>query len=171
MTTLSWIMILSSLLLLILVLFLFRRKKFIWAIILLAIGAGAWYGFKEYTRSNKDLLYSLPDQRISAASLVKEFEINDSSANRKYLGKVIETDGIVKEVQKDEAGYYTVVLGETGKLSTVRCSMDTAHQQDASRLRVGSSAVMRGSCTGFNKDDMGLGSDVILNFCVIVSTK
>ena len=102
---------------------------------------------------------------------VKEFEINDSSANRKYLGKIIETDGIVKEVSKDEAGYYTVVLGEEGKMSAIRCSMDTVHKQDASRLKVGSSVVIRGSCTGFNKDEMGLGSDVILNFCVIVSTK
>jgi tRNA_anti-like len=158
-----------SVILLISILFLLRRKKFFWAIFLLAIAGGAWYGYKQYTRTNRDIATVKADISLSAAALVKEYEKNDSSANKKYLGKIIETDGIIKEVKKDEAGYYTVVLGETGSLSSVRCSMDTVHQQDAAPLVVGSSTILRGVCTGFNKDDMGLGSDVILNRCVIVS--
>jgi hypothetical protein len=49
--------------------------------------------------------------------------------------------------------------------------MDSTHQKDAAKLVSGSSTTVRGSCTGFNKDDLGLGSDVILNRCVIVSNK
>jgi hypothetical protein len=46
--------------------------------------------------------------------------------------------------------------------------MDSVHQQDAAKVSVGTSVTVRGACTGFNKDEMGLGSDVILNRCVIV---
>lgn len=80
--------------------------------------------------------------------------------------------GNVKAIEKDEKGYYTIVLGDSQSLSSVRCSMDTTHNQDAAHLTNGSSATVRGSCNGFNKDESGLlGSDVILNYCVIISTK
>ena len=139
--------------------------------ILVVMAGGAWYGFKEFYRKNKDLIDVKADVRTGALELIKDYESNDSAANKKYLGKVIEVTGIVKEVPKDDSGYYTVVLGDTSSRSTVRCAMDTAHQQDAANLPVGSSAILRGNCTGFNRDEMGIGSDVILNRSVIIRDK
>ncbi len=171
MTNLLWIILVVWLILLLLIVILLRRKKIMWALLLLVVGVGIWYGYRQYSRTNQDIARVRADVKLSAVDLVKEFEINDSSANKKYLGKIIETDGIIKEVRKDEAGYYTVVLGDTTKLSSVRCSMDTAYHEDAANLVLFSSAIVRGVCTGFNRDEMGLGSDVILNRCVIVSNK
>ena len=144
-----------------------KNKKIIWLIVLVVAG-GAWYGYKEYTRKNKDLTRVKADIKISATGLIREYEANDSASNKKFLGKIIEVDGTVKDVKKDEAGYYTLVLGDTTSMSSVRCSLDTTHQQDAASLLVGSSTLVRGACTGFNKDEMGLGSDVILNRTVII---
>ncbi|MBK5270517.1 MAG: hypothetical protein JJE22_05825 [Bacteroidia bacterium] len=135
------------------------------------IGYGIWQGVSEYNRANKDFSNVTADIKIVATDLIQEYETNDSSANKKYLGKIIEISGVIKDIAKDEAGYYTVVLGDTASMSSVRCSMDSVHQQDAARQTIGSSATVRGSCTGFNKDEMGLGSDVILNRCVIVQNK
>jgi hypothetical protein len=147
------------------------RKKTIWLIILLVAAGVGWYAYKEYTRPNKDFLYAKPDYILSASSLINEYESNDSSANKKYNGQIVEIDGLVKKVEKDEKGFYTLILGDSSSLSSVRCSMDTTHQQDAAILAPGSSAVVRGACTGFNSDEMGLGSDVILNRCAIIDKK
>lgn len=147
------------------------RKKTILLIILIVVAGVAWYGYREFSRTNKDLGKVKPDITITSAALIGDYEANDSIANKKYLGKVVEVSGTVKEVNKDNGGYYTVVLGEAGSLSAVRCSMDTTHQADAAELAPGSSVMVRGACTGFNKDEMGLGSDVILNRCVIVKQK
>ena len=49
--------------------------------------------------------------------------------------------------------------------------MDSVHNADASFLKSGSSVVVKGNCTGFNKDEMGLGSDVILNRCAVITKK
>jgi len=149
----------------------FRRNKFILVLLFLAAGTGAWIGYKAYTRTNKSLSFVKPDIQLSASGLVEEYEKNDSVANKKYLGKILEVTGLVKEVTNDEGGFPTVVLGEAGKLSSVRCSMDSSQRQDASRLVAGTSITIRGACTGFNKDEMGLGSDVILNRSVIVEKK
>ena len=148
-----------------------RRRTIIWLVILLAIAIVGLYAWKEYTRGNKDLANAKADIIISAVQLVKEYETSDSTANNKYLGKIIETNGIIKAVEQDERGYYTLVIGDTSSLSSVRCSMDTTHKQDAAALTTGASVSVRGNCTGFNKDDMGLGSDVILNRCVIIKQK
>ncbi|HEX7903779.1 MAG TPA: hypothetical protein VF487_07865 [Chitinophagaceae bacterium] len=147
------------------------RKKSIGIIVLIIAVAVAWYGYKEYTRTPKDLFHAKADFVLSSAQLLHEYETNDSSANNRYNGKIIEVTGNIKKVEKDEQNFYTIVLGDSLSLNTIRCSMDTAHQQDAAVLVQGSSATMRGACTGYNKDEMGLGADVILNRCAVINKK
>ena len=135
------------------------------------LGIGAWLGFKEYNRTNKDLSIAEADVKISAINLISEFEDNDSAANVKYLGKILELDGNVKKVETDEDGNYTIILGESGNLSSVRCSMDTIYSKDAARVKEGSSVIIRGACTGYKKNELlgeNLGSDVELNRGIIV---
>jgi hypothetical protein len=145
------------------------KKKIILLTLLIAAAGGGWYVYKEYNRTNKDLRNTNPDFVTTATELIAEYERNDSLANKKYNGRVVELNAPVKKIEKDEKGFYTLVLGDSSSLSSVRCSMDTTHQQDAAVLIAGSSVVVRGSCTGFNKDEMGLGSDVILNRCAIIN--
>jgi hypothetical protein len=151
-----------------------KRKELIRPLIILIIlgtGFAVWKGLKEYNRKNEDLVNVKADIKISTVDFIHEYEANDSAANQKFLGKVVETEGNIKEIEKDEKGYYTIVLGDTGNLSSVRCSMDTVHNEDAAHLVKTSSVVIRGACTGFNKDEMGLGSDVILNRCAVITKK
>ena len=148
-----------------------KNRKFIWLFIILTAGIGVWQGLKLYNEKNPDYLNVKADIKISAVDFIHEYEANDSAANQKYPGKVVETDGNIKKIEKDEKGYYTVVLGDTSNFSSVRCSMDTVHNEDAAHLTAGSFVILRGACTGFNKDEMGLGSDVILNRCAVIRKK
>jgi hypothetical protein len=157
-----------GLLIFIALLWIFRKRKIVLLLIVLAAGAIGWYGFKEYIRTNKDLSNVNADIKISAVDLITEYEKNDSLANTKYIGRIIETNGNVKAIEKDDRGYYTIVLADTGTMSSVRCSIDTAHQNDAANIALGSSIVVRGKNNGYNKL---VGSDVYLNYCVIVQQK
>jgi tRNA_anti-like len=162
--------------LIILLIFLIKKKKknlvfLVLILTIITIGFGLWKGLEEYNRTNKDLVTVDPDIKISSGDLIHQYEANDSIADQKYLGKVIEVNGNIAKVERDEKGYYTVVFGDGNRASTVRCSMDTVHNQDAANLKEGSSAIIRGACTGFNKDEMGLGSDVILNRCAVIDKK
>jgi hypothetical protein len=162
----------AVLVVLVILLFVLRkRRKFIWLLIIVTVGIGAWYGYKLYNLKNPDLINVKADVKISAVDFIHEYEANDSVSNQKYLGKVVEVSGNIKEIKMDDKGYYTVILGDTGSMSSVRCSMDSVHQKDAAKLVSGSSTTVRGACTGFNKDEMGLGSDVILNRSVIIQKK
>ncbi len=144
-----------------------KPKKIIWLIIVLVVAAVAWYAYREYTRTHKDLHTLQPDFTITAAGLTEEYEKGETAAASKFNDMIVEVSGRIKKTEKDEKGDYTVVLDGKGT-SSVRCLVDTPYRKDAAILQAGTSAVVRGVCTGFIRDDMGLGSDVILNRCVII---
>ncbi|HYF32832.1 MAG TPA: hypothetical protein VD993_17025 [Chitinophagaceae bacterium] len=144
-----------------------KKGRIILAVILVAAAAGV-YAWKEFNRKNKDLTNVKAEHTVQAAAWINEFIANDTSANAKYLGKVVSVQGLVKQVEKDEEGKYTVVLGDTADMSSVRCSMDSVHAHNATSLTRGQSVNIKGIYIDFNKDDMGLGSDVKMNRCVIV---
>ena len=146
-------------------------KKIAWIILLIVVLAAVVYGYKEYTRTNKQLINERADYIISADSLIREYETNDSLAAAIYNGRIIEVSGAVKSVEKDNSGFYTIILGDPDGLSAVRCSIDTGQATKAAEINSGSSVIIRGVCTGYNKDEMGLGSDVILNRCAIINKK
>jgi hypothetical protein len=141
-------------------------KKKLLILLVIALLVAGWYGYKEYSRTNKDLASVKADIHLSDKELISAFEKNEKDANIKMLDKIIAVTGKVKEVQKDEKGYYTVVLGNEHNMSSVRCSMDSLHRDQASAIAAGSEVTMKGACTGFNADEL-LGSDVILNRCVV----
>jgi hypothetical protein len=148
-----------------------NTKKIIWLVVILLLGIAAWYGYKEYNRTNKSLAGVSADFKIDAISLLKEFENNDSLAGDKYNGKVIEAKGMVKSIEQDADDFYTLVIGDSASLSALRCVMDSAEAAGVSLVKPGSLVVVRGACTGYIKDEMGLGADLVLNRCILADKK
>lgn len=147
-----------------------KKRNIILISVLVLIAAGALYGYKEYNRRNKDLAAVTPDLRIQAADLIKKFETDEAAANKAFLTNkifVIAAGGRIKDVVKDERGYYTIILGDTLSMSSVRCAVDSVHTKDAVNIKRGDTITIQGAITGFNRDDL-LGSDVILNRCAIM---
>jgi hypothetical protein len=141
-----------------------KRKNILRYIVLpllLIIAAAAIYIYKEYNRTHKDTAKLKPDYLIVATDLLNEFESNQKASETKYWDKVIRVEGMVKEVIKDDKGFYTVVLGDTASMSSVRCSIDSVHNSEAAGVIRGRVIALKGICSGFNADEM-LGSDVIL---------
>jgi hypothetical protein len=140
-------------------------KRLIFLIVLVLITCTVWYVYKEYNRKNRNLAEVDVDAKISAAALLQAFEKDSASANKQYLGKILAVDGIIKNIQKEDDDA-TVILGDAGNMSSVRCSLDTTYILKLATYKEGTPISITGFCTGFNKDDL-LGSDVILNRCVI----
>lgn len=141
-----------------------KRKKIIRYVLLSLLligGTSAIYIYKEYNRTHKDTARLKPVYSLAATDLEKEFEGNETASTQKYADKVLRVEGIVKEVVKDDKGFYTVVLGDTLSMSSVRCSIDSLHSKDVMEVKKGTTLAVKGICSGFNADEM-LGSDVIL---------
>lgn len=140
-------------------------KRIIFFAVLVVVAVAAWYAYKEFNRKNKNLAEVEADVTISAPALLEAFEKDSSSANKQYLGKILAVTGNIKSIEKEDNNA-TVILGDAGNMSSVRCSMDTTYAAKMASYTKGQSITIKGAYTGFNKDDL-LGSDIILNRCVI----
>ena len=142
-----------------------RKKRILLAVLLIIIAAGL-YIYQEYNRTNVNVSSVTPEFAVSATELINAFTETDSIAGKKYVGKIISITGMLKNVHQDEQGHYTLSIGDTSSLSSVRCSVDSMYTERASTLRAGMNVVVKGNCTGYNEDEL-LGLDVIVNRCVI----
>ena len=141
------------------------RKKILLVILLVAV-VGAIYIYNEYHRTNVNIASQRAAFTVQATKLLNDFAANDSAASSKYVGKVISITGPVKNMNQDERGYYTLDLGDTSSLSSVRCSIDSMYTDLVSAIKRGMTVKVKGNCTGYNEDEL-LGLDVIVNRCII----
>jgi hypothetical protein len=148
-----------------------KKKKIIRYIVLplLVIGAvAAIYIYKEYNRKHKDTAKLKADYSLQATDLLTEFTGNEKSSGEKYMDKILLVEGLVKDIIKDEKGFYTIALGDTGSLSSVRCSIDSTHTNEVVNLQKGTRLAVKGICTGYTADEL-LGADVVLVRSVVDS--
>jgi hypothetical protein len=143
-----------------------KKRRIILGVIAVAVIGGAWFGYRAYNRKVKDLANVKAQITMHSSELIAAFEKNETVANTELLDKIIAVKGRVKEIEKNDRGHYTIVLGDTARMSSVRCSMDSVHVKEITGLSEGSDVTVKGACTGFNADEL-LGSDVVLNRCVI----
>jgi hypothetical protein len=143
------------------------RKTRILIAIILVVGAGAGYGYREFNRSNADVADESSAYVISALELIKEFETNDSLANSKYGGMIVSVKGPVKDINRDDRGHFTLSLGDSSSMSSIRCSIDSIHSGTVSSVKRGMNVSIKGNCTGYNKDEL-LGLDIIFNRSLVV---
>ncbi|MFN5318994.1 MAG: OB-fold protein [Bacteroidia bacterium] len=85
---------------------------------------------------------------ISAAALYKAFKTDSATANKKYLGKVIEVSGTVSEVINDEVPRYVLSVPDE-MLEGVIISQDARYRDSFKGLKVGDSAQFKGFCVGY----------------------
>ena len=136
-----------------------KKKKLIRNVLLVAVVLGigaAIYGYKEFNRKSESITSKAADFKVKPLDIITAFTDDEKAATLKYGGKII------------QQGNFTVVIGDNSSLSSVRCSIDSLFSKDVTELQLNAPAFLKGVCTGFNADEMGLGSDVILNRCVIV---
>lgn len=149
-----------------------KRKYFVWVLGLLVLLAGI-LGYFEFNRERNSLKNTDPKFSVNVKDLLQEFISNEDKAGKKYAGQtiILAVNGEIKEVIKNTANYYTVVMGDTNSLSSVRCVMDTTFSADYQELKRGTAITIKGNFNGYKADEMGIGADIELNYCVLSSPK
>lgn len=135
-------------------------KKILLFLLILAVGGGA-YGVYMYNKPHKNMQRQGADFELSAADLYSEFENDESAANTKYLDKVLQVTGNIREIIKEDEKV-SVIL-ETGNLmGGITCELDGFSEHDFSAFNEGDQLSLKGICTGMLLD-------VVLVRCVIIS--
>jgi Tfp pilus assembly protein PilV len=123
------------------------RKK-----ILLSIGLivciGIAVGIYLYQKPRTAAASQQTDFTLSADDLYKQFETNETAANQKYAGKILEVTGTVGEVQKTDSAY-SILLTAKEAMGGINCSMALAN---ADAVQQGKNITIKGKCAGFLMD-------------------
>jgi hypothetical protein len=146
-----------------------KQKKIIRVLLILLVIAalGGWYAYSEYNRPLANMADAKSEVSSKAIDLITDFEKDETAASKKFVDKVIEVEGTLKEATADDQGLYTLALGDEASMSSVRCSVDSAFTVVASQLNKGEIVKIKGVCSGFTIDEL-LGSDVTLVRCAVI---
>ena len=137
-----------------------KLYKFILIIISILILGGIISGLYLFNLKPKDLKKVKPDYIINAADLFTAFENDETIAALKYVDKVIEVTGTIKEIKQGENNSINISLDTGSALSSVICSFQG--HSDLPEYNVGDTITVRGECSGFLLD-------VLLNNCVVIT--
>lgn len=138
-----------------------KMKKIIALIIILTVGAGA-FGFYYYNKPRSGVSGINPVAIEDAKILFEEYNADETSANAKYLGKVVEVFGIVTSVDTDDRGTMNVMLDSGNEMGAVNCQFEKRDEMPV--LKKGNSVLIKGFCSG-------LLLDIVFVDCEIVSEK
>ncbi len=141
-----------------------KQIKIVIAIAFIVIALGSVYAYTEFNRKATSTEDLKSEFNTSAAELIVEFEKDNKTSNTKYLNKTIEVTGHIKTVE-DQLGT-TIVLGDSILSTSIRCSMDSSFRNKTSFTN-GQVITIKGIYTGFNADDLGIGSDIMINKSII----
>lgn len=143
------------------------KTKWIIALsVLVALTATGIYGYKEFNRKPKSASELPADFRLQAKDLLKEFVASENESNQKYLSKTLAITGLVNSVEKD--GENNIVFVFKDEISNaIRCSIDSTFSLQNPNNYQSKKITIKGICAGINTNELGLGSDIILNRCVI----
>ncbi len=124
-----------------------KKYFFIGGIVLLCfIG----WGFYLYNKPHANTANQKADFIISTVDLYTAFQKDETTANKKFLGKVIEVKGSVYAVQTGTKN--TNILMDASEMGGVNCSFSNEEPHSLQSLKKGNIITVKGRCTGFLMD-------------------
>ena len=124
------------------------------------LAAGVWYYVFVYSKTHH---HNVADEKglfVQAGQIVKDYENDEAGANKKYLNKAIEIQGLILKKEKDQAGNTTITLKSGDPMANIFCTLKPG---EASKLH-GNQMLIKGICTGYL-------SDVVLNDAVVLKSE
>lgn len=133
------------------------KRILVLALLALLAGAGVvWYIFND---TFADTSHIKADYTVNARDLIREFQQNDSAANRKYSEKIILVRGVVTAVEPADTTV-NLKMADTISGAYIIFSFQQQHMAEAKKVKEGDSIVVKGSCSGGVYSEI-LGSEYI----------
>lgn len=115
-------------------------------VLVLAGIATAWYIF---TEKFEDTGKVKADYTVNAIDFIREFQQNETGANKKYTEKIIIVNGIVSEIKNADTTA-NIIMADMTSGAYIIFAFQQQHVADARQMKVGDHVSIKGSCSGGN---------------------
>ena len=137
-----------------------RKVKILLVTIAVIILIAVAYLFREYNRAPSDIADITAAETLTATDLIASFENNETLANEKFTGKIIEVTGTISSIHNEADTVVNVRLETGDPLHKINCALAKSEMAGIKNYPTGQSITIKGYCTGYLLD-------VELNRCVI----
>jgi DNA/RNA endonuclease YhcR with UshA esterase domain len=134
-------------------------KKIILGILILGI-AGAFIAYTMYNKPHVDVAETSADVSISANKILQDFSSDETTANAKYLDKIIQVKGEISSI-KTENEIGVISLKTNNDFGSVNCHLSAASTKKITTLKMGQTITVKGICTGYLMDVILVKSEII----------
>ena len=127
-----------------------KIKKIIIGVLIFGI-VGVFVAYKMYNKPHIIVSETTADISISANKIVADFSADETTANSKYLEKIIEVKGVISET-KIEKGKGIITLKTNDDFGSVLCHLSAKSTKKMDALKEGQTITLKGICTGYLMD-------------------
>jgi len=120
-------------------------------IIVIILGSAFAYGYYLFNKPHQGIGGKEAAYTLESKQLFTEYDQNESSANKKYLGKIVCVYGKVMDRATDAKGTLSLIL-EGGDMAGVGCQFDKSAIKDIEGVKKGQVIKVKGVCTGMLMD-------------------
>lgn len=144
----------------------FYKKKLFWiiAVIVIIIWAGSSGSKKNTNSTNTQGAPTAQTEvatKVTATTLMKDYEANEVAADQKYKNKLLEVTGTINTIGKDLLDNPYISLVSNNPILGVQCMFDKDKASELASLSKGASVTLQGT-------DSGKMGNIVLKDCTIV---
>ena len=131
--------------------------KYTFFLILTIVAVGFYY----INRPVKNLSNATADYSFSSNELFYEFQNDENAANKKYIDKIIQVNGVIRSISSDNDDNVNIMLESDDLLSGINCQLEKDISISVNEMHERDSIRIKGICSGMLMD-------VVLIKCVIL---
>ncbi|MCK5170935.1 MAG: hypothetical protein KAQ75_13740 [Bacteroidales bacterium] len=135
-------------------------KKILFGILFVLVISGLIYIYI-FFKPEKNLARVEPHYKLSAIELFNEYSLDEEAANHKFLGKVVEVSGKVREVNVGDTISTVVILETDDPFFGINCVLNQKYTSIQKEILSGNAITIKGVCSGKLLD-------VVLDNCVVI---
>jgi hypothetical protein len=124
----------------------------------LVLGIMGFGVYRYLWRPNDPMNGQKADFQVLAHEWVEEFKINEQAANQKYMGRIVEAKGVVREILTDSLGGLNIILETGDSFMGVNCSMESGQVKPS---KGNDTLLVRGEFSAYTLD-------VCMSRCIVV---
>lgn len=122
---------------------------------------GVLFANRMYNKPHISVKKTEAEISLNTSKIINDFSSDEAKANEKYLEKIIEVTGVVKEIVT-ENNKTILSLGNTENIESVMCHFTNLEDLKSKKIAVGKTIKVKGICTGYLLDVV-LVKSVIVN--------
>jgi hypothetical protein len=134
------------------------RNLIIWIALIVVLTGGAVFVLY-YNKPHRSSSHETAAFTLSAGQLIDAFANDEEAANARYLDKMLEVHGPIKEWIHDDTGVI-LLLGGASEFSSVSCKLEPGQDELLHEMKIGDRVQVKGICSGALLD-------VVLSKCII----